>query len=58
VPQKRAGDPAEIASAVLWLAGEESSYVNGSTLVVDGGTILVDAGTVAFDYTLAPRTSD
>ena len=55
VPQKRAGDAAEIASAVLWLAGPESSYVNGATLVVDGGTILVDGGTVAFDYSLAPR---
>jgi NAD(P)-dependent dehydrogenase (short-subunit alcohol dehydrogenase family) len=58
VPQTRAGDPAEIAAAVLWLAGPESSYVNGATLVVDGGTILVDAGTVAFDYTLSPRTGD
>jgi NAD(P)-dependent dehydrogenase (short-subunit alcohol dehydrogenase family) len=55
VPQKRAGDPAEIAAAVMWLAGSESSYVNGATLVVDGGTILVDGGTVAFDYSLAPR---
>ena len=55
VPQKRAGDPAEIAAAVMWLAGPESSYVNGATLVVDGGTILVDGGTVAFDYSLAPR---
>jgi meso-butanediol dehydrogenase / (S,S)-butanediol dehydrogenase / diacetyl reductase len=58
VPQTRAGDPAEIAAAVLWLAGSESSYVNGATLVVDGGTILVDGGTVAFDYTLSPRTAD
>jgi len=57
VPQRRAGDPAEVASAIEWLAGSESSYVNGATLVVDGGTILVDGGTVAFDYTLTPRVT-
>jgi meso-butanediol dehydrogenase / (S,S)-butanediol dehydrogenase / diacetyl reductase len=57
VPQRRAGDPDEVAAAVMWLAGPESSYVTGATLVVDGGTILVDSGTVAFDYTLEPRTT-
>ena len=56
VPQRRAADPAEVARAVEWLAGAESSYVNGAVLVVDGGTILVDAGTVAFDHQLVPRT--
>ena len=57
VPQRRAGDAVEVARAIEWLAGKESSYVNGAVLVVDGGTILVDAGTVAFDYQLAPRTT-
>ena len=56
VPQRRAADPLEVARAVEWLAGAESSYVNGAVLVVDGGTILVDAGTVAFDHQLVPRT--
>jgi len=56
VPQRRAADPVEVARAVEWLAGTESSYVNGAVLVVDGGTILVDAGTVAFDFQLTPRT--
>ena len=56
VPQRRAADPSEVANAVAWLAGEDSSYVNGAVLVVDGGTTLVDAGTVAFDYSLTPRT--
>jgi NAD(P)-dependent dehydrogenase (short-subunit alcohol dehydrogenase family) len=27
----------EIASAALFLAGDESSYVNGATFLVDGG---------------------
>ena len=56
VPQRRAAEPVEVAKAVEWLAGAESSYVNGAVLVVDGGTILVDGGTVPFDYVLTPRT--
>jgi 3-oxoacyl-[acyl-carrier protein] reductase len=37
VPLGRLGNPDEIASAYLWLASEEASYVNGSVLSVDGG---------------------
>ncbi|MGI5451800.1 SDR family oxidoreductase [Streptomyces sp. CA-249302] len=33
----RAATPAEIADAVAFLAGPESSYLNGTDLVVDGG---------------------
>jgi NAD(P)-dependent dehydrogenase (short-subunit alcohol dehydrogenase family) len=33
----RLGQPSEIASAAVWLASEEASFVTGEALVVDGG---------------------
>jgi meso-butanediol dehydrogenase/(S,S)-butanediol dehydrogenase/diacetyl reductase len=33
----RWADPEEIAWPILWLAGDEASFITGTTLMVDGG---------------------
>jgi NAD(P)-dependent dehydrogenase (short-subunit alcohol dehydrogenase family) len=38
IPRGEMGSPEEIASVALFLASDDSSYVNGMELVVDGGT--------------------
>ena len=37
IPLSRWGEPEDVAKAVLFLASEDSSYVNAIELMVDGG---------------------
>jgi NAD(P)-dependent dehydrogenase (short-subunit alcohol dehydrogenase family) len=37
VPLKRLGKPEEIVNTVLFLASDESGYINGTTIIADGG---------------------
>jgi NAD(P)-dependent dehydrogenase (short-subunit alcohol dehydrogenase family) len=37
LPMRRLGKPAEIASVVSFLLGDDASYITGTTIVVDGG---------------------
>jgi NAD(P)-dependent dehydrogenase (short-subunit alcohol dehydrogenase family) len=37
VPMGRLAEPGEVARAALFLASDDSSYVNGATFLVDGG---------------------
>jgi NAD(P)-dependent dehydrogenase (short-subunit alcohol dehydrogenase family) len=38
-PIRRAGQPIDIAEAVLWLASDSSAFVNGQAIAVDGGLL-------------------
>jgi|TARA_R110002072_G_scaffold122455_2_gene256996 NAD(P)-dependent dehydrogenase (short-subunit alcohol dehydrogenase family) len=41
-PMGRVGEPAEIASIVVFLASDESSYMTGQTLYADGGRMALN----------------
>ncbi|HEX5401670.1 MAG TPA: SDR family oxidoreductase [Pseudonocardiaceae bacterium] len=40
LPLRRIGEPEDIANAAIFLAGDNSSWMTGQTLVVDGGSIV------------------
>ncbi len=42
IPLGRIGDAREVAWAVAFLAGDEASYITGTTLVVDGGQLAIN----------------
>ena len=42
LPIGRLGSPQEVADAIVFLASERASYINGVSLAVDGGTHSLD----------------
>jgi NAD(P)-dependent dehydrogenase (short-subunit alcohol dehydrogenase family) len=57
----RAGMPDDVASAVIFLASDEASFITGRDLVIDGGMIAgrrysdSEAGRRAMKSALAPE---
>ena len=40
IPAERYGEPDDVANAVLFLASDLASYINGQVLNVDGGMVM------------------
>lgn len=40
IPYKRVGEPEDVARLAVWLASDESDYIQGTTIYVDGGMLL------------------
>lgn len=48
IPMKKLGTPRQVGAAALFLAGDETDYITGTTMVVDGGNLLPETGAVRF----------
>ncbi|RYY82458.1 MAG: SDR family oxidoreductase [Comamonadaceae bacterium] len=46
IPLGTAGEPDDVAFAMLYLASEQAKWITGQTLVVDGGMTLPESGQV------------
>ena len=40
IPLNRAGEAAEVAGAVSFLCGPDSSYIHGQVIAVNGGLVI------------------
>jgi 3-oxoacyl-[acyl-carrier protein] reductase len=40
-PLRRLGVPADVGSAAVFLASDDASYINGTTMILDGGAMAV-----------------
>jgi glucose 1-dehydrogenase len=40
IPNKRIGEPEDVAQTAVWLASDQSDYVHGTTIYTDGGMTL------------------
>ena len=40
IPDRRIGEPEDIANTVVWLASDKSDYITGATIFIDGGMTL------------------
>lgn len=62
VPQGRAGVAADVAEAALYLASDQSAYVNGIALTVDGGWLaeksFAASEAAAISFSAANETAD
>ena len=37
IPSSRLGEPSDVANVVLFLASDQSNYINGETIHINGG---------------------
>jgi NAD(P)-dependent dehydrogenase (short-subunit alcohol dehydrogenase family) len=43
-PIGRCGRPEDVANAVVWLAGDDASFITGQSIVIDGGLVVAGWG--------------